>query len=327
MPQSPVDLLRQIAGPGNLWSHSNLKRWADCPYSWYGRYILKIPDIPSAPLVQGILCHDTLASALKQGAAPSSWTAALTAARHHTEAQALVPTSHDATMVGWIQDAWSQKPDAESVYAEAAWLTPIGLKPDSPRPTIALTQAEDVLTSTQKWKWFRAQDVVRDADVDAIYAQPDWVGVSGRHVTVLDWKTSQVKTGYTPATTAARYAEQLMLYAVVARRRFDPEHVSTAIHLLPARTTVRLPMAPQMISQGVKTMAQRIWSIKAAAARGAAGFPKTPGEACQYCPIAQWPDGCPEGAALRKSRGWDRFDVTNREERRAVGVHWAGDTT
>lgn len=325
MAPSPESTLRQLTGPGNLWSHSNLERWAACPYQWFGRYVLKIPDMPSAPLVQGTLCHGALAHALTTNQAPVSWVDAVTTARQQDPASRLVPVTQDATLAAWCADAWAQRPTAPTQYAETAWLAPVALTPKAPRPTCTMERAEAVLHRGEQYAWFQAQDAVRAMGVDAIFVQPDWVGITDRRVQVLDWKTSQVKPGQSVHQVAGRYHAQVALYGLLAQRRFQPAHLTTAIALLPARTTVHLPLSPTILAQTARTAADRIWAIKAAAARGAAGFPKTVGPGCRFCSVSQWPDGCPEGAQYRRTQGWDRWDAQNRTEREQAGVQWAGD--
>ncbi len=325
MATSPAETLRQLTGPGNLWSYSNLEKWAACPYQWYGRYVLKIPDIPSAPLVQGILCHSALAEAIQHQKPPESWHGAIQRARRQEKQQGLVPTSQDDTLADWCATAWAQRPQAPQEMAEVAWLTPIALRPEEPRPTVDLTPAETILDSAVPYAWFKAQDAVRAVGVDAIYAQPDWVGLNGRHLQVVDWKTSQVRTGQTVHQVAERYQGQVALYTLNAQRRFHPEHVTTSIALLPAKTTVHLPITPQTLSTVARTTATRIWAIKQAAAIGAMAFPKQVGDACRYCALAQWAGACPEGTAHRRQQGWDRYDAQNREQRVQAGVIWAGD--
>lgn len=133
--------------------------------------MLKIPDIPSAPRVQGILCHSALAAAIQHNQAPTSWRDAIQQARQQEKQQGLVPLAQDDTLADWCATAWTQRPRAPEEMAEVAWLTPVALRPEAPRPTVDLTPAETILDSAVPYAWFKAQDAVRALSVDAIYAR------------------------------------------------------------------------------------------------------------------------------------------------------------
>lgn len=320
------DRLRQIREPGNLWSHSNLSRFLDCPHAWYARYILQIPDPPSRPLVQGTLCHTVLADAVHAGTPPEDWAGALTTARLQESYQALVPPEQDPLMARWLEAAWATRPRASEEWAEVSWLTPIATHPDQPRPHVQLAKAEEIFHSAVDYAWFKAQDVVRAAGVDAVYAKPDWVGRDGSMVTVMDWKSSAVGSRTTPLRVAERYRGQVTTYALSAMRHFGAVTVETRIGLLSAQITVPLTIDAAQQQAWAQTVARTIWSIKAAASQDpAVGFPKQVGPACRFCPVALWPNGCSEGAAFRHQQGWDRYDTQNAQERRAAGIQWAGD--
>jgi hypothetical protein len=322
---NPDERLKAVASPGRLWSYSSLSRFQECPYAWYGRYVLQIPDIPSMPLVRGILAHATLAAALKTGRAPEDWQAAVAAQRRQIPTAALVPRDQDALIASWLAAAWARRPAAAEAHTEAAWLAAVSALPGGHRPQLDVAPAEAILTSGQAFAWREAEAWLSRHGCDGVYVQPDWVGVSATTVTVVDWKTAAVKAGDTLASVAERYRAQLELYGYLARRRFQPRRVRAVVHLLPAGQAVDLDLSPSATVSLVRRMAETIWTIKAAANRGAKAFVKRVGPACQRCAVAQWPGACPEGTAYRRQQGWDRWDALERTRRQAAGVVWPGD--
>lgn len=325
-----AEQLAAVAGPGNLWSFGSLQRFVACPWSWFGRYIRKWTDPPSAPLVMGRLTHAVIAQAVRAGTDPPAWTQWLHAARAQEPAQALVRAGHDADMLRWAQTAVAALPTHPDTVVEAAWIAPMAVDPAAPRPTgLTFAAVEEALARDQPYAWFRAQDALRAAGVDGLLARPDWVGAAAGRVEIRDWKTAHVRREQTATTVADRYRDQLLLYAVVARRRFPGRAVTTAVHLLPADVVVPTPAAPDTLSTTARRWFTVIQDVKQAARVGVTAFPKRPGEACRYCALALWGRGqatCPEGAAFRRHHGWDRWDAIDRERRAAAGIAWPGDS-
>ena len=317
----PAEKLRALQEPGRLWSHASLSRYAACPYSFYGRYVLGITDPPSPALVFGRLVH-ALASRLVQtpaDARPPSLFSWLVAARLADPDQALVPGSDDARVIAWAEAAARAVTPTTPALAEAVWLQPLPAAP-GPRPLFPDLQPwESALTAQVPYARFRVEDALRAAGVDAVEARPDVVWRDGMHLVIRDWKTSRAPYG-DPTRLIPRYRDQLALYGAVARRRFPVLPLRFDLHVLSADAVVPVPLTPADLDAATQQIFRTAQAIRAAArasaagVAGAAGFPKEPGDACRFCVLARpTPETpaplCPEGAVHRHAQGWDRWDA------------------
>lgn len=296
MAVSVQDRLRDYTMEGNLWSYSSLSKYQNCAYSWYGRYIMQIQEPPSRALVQGLICHSILESALINKRAPDHWEDAIRNMRMDVPDSDLVPDYMDPEMAAWLSSAWESKFHAQQEYIEQAFVMPISSKRGNPRPSISVVGVEAMLSSNVKYSWFKAKDMLRAAGVDGIYARPDWIGVDEDKVTLVDWKTSAVKSYTTAQKVAGRYRGQVALYLIALQRRFPAVPIESFIYLLPSVSMVNLSIEPADLPAMAASIADTIWSIKESAATGELGFKKNPGDACRFCPMAGNANLCSDGA-------------------------------
>jgi hypothetical protein len=329
MARSAADRLRALQGPGQIWSHSALTRFETCPYSYLGRYIDQVVDPPSTPLVQGTLTHATAAALLRDPALTP--TEALQQARGAEPHQALVDTALDPTLQQWAQDAVAAVPaNARRLQAEAVWFQPLPAEPgQSVSAATQLTPYEEQMAQRVPYTWFRVQDALRDAGLDAVMAGPDLVLETGTGVQIRDWKTSRPPVEG-PEGLVPRYRGQLALYGAVARRRYPGQALALDLQIFVAGAVVPVSLTTPDFDTAARRVFDTGQAIKAAARKGRGAFAKRVGEGCRYCPLAQGVTSegvpfCADGADHRHVQGWDRWDERNRTERLAAGIRWMGD--
>ena len=329
MARSAADRLRALQGPGQIWSHSALTRLETCPYSYLGRYVDQVVDPPSAPLTQGTLTHATAAALLREPAlTPAEALARARAAEPH---QALVDPALDPTLQQWAQDAVDAVPEeVQTLQAEAVWLQALPADAGHPVPAgFTITPRENDLAQRVPYAWFRAQDALRAAGIDAVMAGPDLVLEGGDTVQIRDWKTSRPPVEG-PEGLVPRYRAQLALYGAVARRRYPGRPLALDLQVFVAHAVVPVALSTPDFDAAARRVFETGQAIKAAARKGRSAFVKRVGDGCRYCPLAVGvtPDGgpfCPDGAGYRRAMGWDRWDERNRTERLAAGIRWMGD--
>ena len=329
MARSAAERLRALQGPGQIWSHSALTRFETCPYSYLGRYVDQVVDPPSAPLIQGTLTHAAAAALLREPALTPA--EAVERARAVEVHHVLVDPALDPALQQWAQDAVAAVPsDVQHLHAEAVWLQALPADPGQTVPAdFTTTPWEQDLTQRVPYAWFRAQDALRAAGIDAVMAGPDLVLEMADAIRIRDWKTSRP-----PMEGAAglvpRYRAQLALYGAVARRRYPGRLLALDLQVFVAQAVVPVPLTPSDFDAAARRVFDTGQAIKAAARTGRSAFVKRVGDGCRYCPLASGvtPDGtplCVEGAGYRHAQGWDRWDHKNRADRLAAGIRWMGD--
>lgn len=329
MARSAADRLRALQQPGQIWSHSALTRFEICPYSYLGRYVDQVVDPPSAPLVQGTLTHATAAVLVRDPALTPG--EALRQARVAEPHQALVDTALDPTLQQWAHDAVDAIPaDVQTLHAEAVWFQPLPAEVGRPVPAgFSTAPYEALMIQRVPYAWFRAQDALRSAGIDAVMAGPDLVVETPDGIRIRDWKTSRPPVEG-PEGLIPRYRAQLALYGAVARRRYLGRPLAFDLQVFVANAVVPVPLSARDFDAAARRVFDTGQAIKTAARKGRSAFAKRVSEGCRYCPLAQGitPEGvpfCPDGADHRHVMGWDRWDERNRTERLAAGIRWMGD--
>jgi hypothetical protein len=242
MARSAADRLRALQQPGQIWSHSALTRFETCPYSYVGRYVDQVVDPPSAPLVQGTLTHATAAALLRDPAlTPVEALARARAAEPH---QTLVDSALDPTLQQWAHDAVGAVPgEVQSLHAEAVWLQPLPAEAGHPVPMgFDAAPYEALMVKRVPYAWFRAQDALRSAGLDAVMAGPDLVVETADGLRIRDWKTSR-PPAEGPEGLVPRYRAQLALYGAVGRRRYPSRPLALDLQVFVANAVVPVTLS------------------------------------------------------------------------------------
>lgn len=296
---TPAHRLARWAQPGRLVSYSALHRFATCPRSWYGRYVLQIPDPPDAARVRGRLLHGLVAWALAQPDPPQGWAAALAALRAAEPAQHLVPPREDPALVAAARRLRRWVPPGPRVL-EPAWLAVFPLTQPPPRgvplPAWEAALAHQppdraaVLAALRRWQ------------LDAVEIRPDCVVTQPTHWWLADWKTgTRPRTGW--AVFARRYAPQLALYAAGVTQRWGRRPLQATV-IAPTSPPLAVPADAAAQAAAARAATATLAALHTAAQTGPAAFPPRPGPLCRFCPHAQpdavWP--CPAAPLQEVSR-------------------------
>ena len=324
--------LKTAQGAGNLYSHSALQTFQECKYRWYGNYALGQKDAPNFHLAYGHLVHAVASravSAAAQGKMEDLGTCiAETRARYGKE-QALVPADADEAIAQSARAAVEALPgEVEQVVVESVVLQPLALlrckaAVDTNALETALSREGDMDA------YFGVLNALEAAGCNGLQVRPDLVVLTPGQVLVRDWKTNKKSPRKAVSDVEAKYTPQVQLYAAVLRRRWPGREIQADLQAFEYGPPVSVDVAKQALDAAARDAVGTMEAIAKAAKAGPEGFGKNVGDVCRYCHLAKMvlngQPVCPEGAEIRKAKGWDKYDEQDALARIQAGIEWSGD--
>jgi|GEM_PF-6144986 len=347
--QKAAKKLKGVQGPGNLYSHSQLTTFLECAYRWYGSYALGLKDAPNFHLAYGHVLHAVGSEAVRafvngQREIPTEtiqgWIA--DARRRYSpeggyevNEAGLLPEPADEAILNSTLEILGSLPDTcQQMIVEGVILQPLPLVKGA-AANLDVAKCESLLLAEgNKNAYFDVLNALQAANCNGIQVKPDLTIVTADTVLFRDWKSNGRRFNKTVRDIVESYTPQVRLYAAVGRHRFPGRQVLGDIHSFEYGPPATVEMGDDNLSTVAKAAVATIKVIAAAGAQGVAGFPKALTQdpqtnACRFCHLAKirinGEPACPEGAAYRQSKGWDKDDEEQANARIVAGIEWIGD--
>ena len=325
--------LKTAQGAGNLYSHSALQTFQECKYRWYGNYALGQKDASNFHLAYGHLVHAVASravSAAAQGKMEDLGACIAEMRARYGKEQALVPADADEAIAQSARAAVEALPgEVEQVVVESVVLQPLALSRG--KAAVVDTDALEAALSREgdMDAYFGVLNALEAAGCNGLQVRPDLVVVTPGQVLIRDWKTNKKSPRKAVSDVEAKYTPQVQLYAAVLRRRWPGREIQADLQAFEYGAPVSVDVAKQALDAAARDAVGTMDAIAKAAKAGPEGFGKNVGDACRYCHLAKMvlngQPVCPEGAEIRKAKGWDKYDEQDALARIQAGIEWSGD--